>query len=219
MSSTQTVTSEGRRDRTNRTALEMLAVLLIGLGTIATAWCGIQSSRWNGEEARESRDAGIDRIDASQSFSLGTQKFAYDANTATEYARAIAEGDEELRTFLRENLVRPEFMPVLDRWEAAIQAGDDTFDLFTDEEYLDLLFADSTAQAAASDAALERSNEASDNADDYLLMTLLTATALFFAGVTTSFASRPARLALLAIAAPISPVTAARRIDRPVVCG
>jgi hypothetical protein len=58
--------------------------------------------------------------------------------------------------------------------------------------YRDLIFADSTATAAESDAALTRSNEASDNADDYLLMTLLTATALFFAGVATS--SPPDRL-------------------------
>lgn len=195
----------------------MLAVLLLGVGSVATAWCGLQASRWNGEEARESRDAGIDRIDASESFSLGTQKFAYDANMVTEYARAVGDGDERAREFLRENLVRPEFLPVLDRWEASIRAGDDSFNLFTDEEYLDSLFAGSTAKAAESDAALERSNEASDNADDYLLMTLLTATALFFSGVTTSFASRPARLALLAIAATILTFTAARLIDLPVV--
>ena len=134
-----------------------------------------------------------------------------------QYAGAVADGNEELRGFLRENLVRPEFLPVLDRWEAAIRAGDPSFSLFTDEDYLDSLFAESTATAAASDAALERSNEASDNSDDYLLMTLLTATALFFAGVTTSFASRPARLALLALAATIITFTAARLIDLPVV--
>jgi hypothetical protein len=195
----------------------MLAVLLLGVGSVATAWCGIQASRWNGEEARLSRDAGITRIDASQSFSLGTQKFAYDANMATQYAGAVADGNVELQEFLRDNLMRPEFLPVLDRWEASIRAGDDSFSLFSDEEYLDTLFAESTATAAASDADLELSNEASDNADDYLLMTLLTATALFFSGVTTSFASRPARLALLAIAATILTFTAARLIDLPVV--
>jgi hypothetical protein len=195
----------------------MLAVLLLGVGSVATAWCGIQASRWNGEEARESRDAGITRIDASQAFSLGTQKFAYDANMVTEYAHAVGDGDEQAQVFLRENLVRPEFLPVLDRWEASIRAGDQSFNLFTDEEYLASLFAASTATAAESDAALERSNEASDNADDYLLMTLFTATALFFAGVTTSFASRPARLALLAIAAMVLTFTAARLIDLPAV--
>jgi hypothetical protein len=195
----------------------MLAVLLIGVGTVATAWCGIQASRWNGEESRESRDAGIARIDASQSFALGTQKFAYDGSMATQYATAIAEGNVELTEFLRDNLARPEFVPVLERWEASVRAGDESFDLSTDEEYLDLLFADSTATAAESDAALQRSNDASDNADEYLLLTLLTATALFFAGVTTSFASRPARLALLALAAIVITFTAARLIDLPVV--
>ena len=195
----------------------MLAVLLLGVGSVATAWCGIQASRWNGEEAVESRDAGITRIDASEAFSLGTQKFAYDANIATQYASAVADDNEELREFIRENLMRPEFLPVLDRWEASIRAGDHSFNLFTDEEYLDSLFAASTAKAAESDAGLERSNEASDNADEYLLMTLLTATALFFAGVTTSFLSRPARLALLAVAATILTFTAARLIDLPVV--
>jgi hypothetical protein len=195
----------------------MLAVLLIGIGTVATAWCGIQASRWNGEEARESRDASIARIDASQSFALGTQKFAYDANMATQYATAISEDNAELADFLRENLARPDFVPVLERWEAAVRAGDPSFSIFTDEEYIEMLFADSTATAAESDAALERRNEASDNADDYLLMTLLTATALFFAGVTTSFASRPARLALLALAAIVITFTAARLIDLPVV--
>ena len=156
---------------------------------------GAASSHRAGTARRHAshRDAGITRIDASESFSLGTQKFAYDANTATEYAHAVADGDEQALEFLRTNLVRPEFLPVLDRWEASVRAGDDSFNIFTDEEYLDILFADSTAKAAESDAALERSSEASDNADDYLLLTLFTATALFFAGVTTSFASRPAR--------------------------
>jgi hypothetical protein len=207
----------GRREGTGRTALEMLAVLLLGVGSVATAWCGIQASRWNGEEAVESRDAGITRIDASEAFSLGTQKFAYDANITTQYAGAVADGNEQLREFIRDNLMRPEFLPVLDRWEASLRAGDHSFNLFTDEEYLDSLFAASTAKAAESEAGLERSNEASDNADEYLLMTLLTATALFFAGVTTSFLSRPARLALLAVAATILTFTAARLIDLPVV--
>lgn len=192
-------------------------MLLLGIGSVATAWCGIEASRWNGEEERESRDAGIARTDSSQSFALGTQKFAYDANMVTQYARAIVDGDDQLRQFLRDNLVRPEFEPVLDSWETAIRAGDQSFSLFTDDDYLDTLFADSTATAAESEAALARSDEASDNGDDYLLMTLLTATALFFAGVTTSFTSRPARLALLAIAATIITIAAARLIDLPVV--
>jgi hypothetical protein len=209
-----------RRDRdggSNRTVLEILAVLMLGIGSVATAWCGIQTSQWNGEEARESRDAGLLRTDSSELFSFGTQKFSYDANMSAEYAKAVQSGDEQAQEFIRESLMRPEFIPVLDRWEAALLSGASTgTSLFEDQEYLDSLFAESTALSAESDAALDRSDVANKNADDYLLMTLLTATALFFAGVTTSFRSRPARLALLAGAGLVLAFTAARLIDLPV---
>lgn len=195
----------------------MLAVLLLGIGSVATAWCGIQAARWNGEEARESRDGAIIRIEASESHADATQLFEYDLNMVSQYARAYADGDDEFRAFLRQNLVRPKFLPVLDMWEAAIEAGDAPTNLFADEEYIDSLFAESTAAAAESKASLTRSDDASNNGDGYLLLTLLTATALFFAGVTTSFASRNARLVLISVSAIIITATAARLIDLPVV--
>jgi hypothetical protein len=217
MSATMVSSSSSGRNRTNRTGVEMLAVLLLGIGSVATAWCGLQASRWNGEEDREARDAGISRTEASEAYALGTQLFSYDANSIAQYAGAVASGNERLQTFIRENLVRPGFRPVLDQWKATIAAGDTPTNLFADQTYLDSLFAESTAISAESDSAMARSGEASDNADDYLIMTLLTATALFFAGVTTSFASRSARLALIAVAGTILAFTAARLIDLPVV--
>jgi hypothetical protein len=219
VTATQGVTTRrDRSSRSNRTAIEILAVLMLGIGSVATAWCGIQTSQWNGEEGRESRDAGLLRTESSELFSFGTQKFSYDANMAAQYAQAVADGDERAQQFIRENLMRPPFLPVLDRWEAEIAAdGTISKNLFEDQEYIDSLFSESERIGAESEAALARSDEANKNGDDYLLMTLLTATALFFAGVTTSFGSRPARLALLAGSGLILAFTAARLIDLPVV--
>lgn len=215
MSAAAPTTSTGRRS--GRTGIEMLAVLLLGIGSVATAWCGIQASRWNGEEERESRDAGLLRTEASEEFALGTQKFSYDANMVTQYAAAVVSGNDQLQQFLLDNVVRPEFLPLLQEWEATIAGGGSPTNLFEDQEYLASLFAVSTERSAASDAALERSNQASENADEYLLLTLLTATALFFAGVTTSFSSKPARLALLSVGGVVLAFTAARLIDLPTV--
>jgi len=192
------------------------------LSGVATAWCGIQASQWNGKEAEESRDAGIARTDASQEFVLATQIFAYDADMTTQYAQVLAAGDAPTQASLRKNLVRPGFLPVLDSWEAAVVAGDQSsLNLFNDQAYIDALFAESTAAEAESEAALVRSNQASENGDSYLLTTLLTtlltATALFFAGVTSSFTSRPAQLALLSIVLTIIVLAAARLTDLPVV--
>lgn len=204
--------------RSGRTVLDMIAVLLLGIATVATAWCGIQSSRWNGAEADAARIENLGRIESSRLFSLASQKVAYDANMTAKYAEAVVADDEKLQTFLRSYLIRPAFLPFLNDWQARVEAGDDTVgNLFTNVEYLDAQFAESTAKTEESDIAAARSAEASATADDYLLTTLLTATALFFAGVTTSFGARSARFVLLAASVSVLAVTAARLVDLPVV--
>lgn len=203
--------------RKGRTPLEMVAVLLLGIATVATAWCGFQSSQWNGRETEESRTAALDRIEASRLYNVAAQKVAYDANVTGQYAAALAAGDERLISFIRDNLVRKDFLPYLTAWETAIRAGDAQAESpFDSKAYIDDQFGDSTKVTAQSDAALDRSDEASKNGDDYLLATLLTATALFFAGVTTSFSSRPARLALAALAAASLAAVAMRLASLPI---
>ena len=88
--------------------------------------------------------------------------------------------------------------------------------LFDNTEYLEAQFADSQAESAVGDAALARGAEAAKNSDGYIAVTLLTATALFFAGVTTSFGTRPARIALLAISLAILAYVAMRMANLPV---
>lgn len=201
-----------------RSLMDMMAVLLLGIATVATAWCGIQSSRWNGEEADAARVENLGRIESSRLFALASQEVAYDATMTAKYAESVVDENVRLQTFLRAYLIRPGFLPFLDDWQARVKAGDETVgNLFTDADYLDSQFAESEAATEASDIAAARSAEAASTADDYLLTTLLTATALFFAGVTTSFGTRSARLALLAAAVIVLAVTAARLIDLAVI--
>ena len=204
--------------RGGRTLFDLFAVLLLGIATVATAWCGIQSSRWNGEEADAAREENLGRIEGSRLFALASQEVAYDATMTAKYAEAVVDGNERMQTFVRTYLIRPEFLPFLEDWQSRVEAGDETVsNLFTDDAYLDSQFAESRATTAASDIASARSAESAKTADDYLLTTLLTATALFFAGVTTSFGTRSARLALLAASIGVLAVTAARLVDLPVI--
>ena len=48
---------------------------------------------------------------------------------------------------------------MLEQWESTIAAGGTPTNLFEDQDYLDSLFADSTATTVKSDAALARSND------------------------------------------------------------
>jgi hypothetical protein len=178
----------------------MIAVLLLGVATIGTAWCGYQASRWNQEQGEISRDGSDLRVEGNRQFGLATQAIVYDANLVAQYAKAVVDGDTQLQDFLRSTLFRAEFLPVVDRWQQAVQDGETPPRLLEDREYLDSQLADYQATQAEAEAKDVEAKEAGENGDDYVLLTVLLAAALFFAGVTTSFKMQMARLVLLMFA-------------------
>ena len=104
--------------------LELIAVLLLGITTIGTAWCGFQAARWNGQSGDLNGVASTQRIEGSRLFGLATQRITYDSMVVAKYAEASQQGNVKLLQFYRRSVVRPDFLPVLDRWEAAVKAGE-----------------------------------------------------------------------------------------------
>ena len=115
-------TAPARKSRNHR-VLEILAVVLLGVATIGTAWCGYQATRWNGDENELARNASDLQVEAAREFGLATQIVSYDSNMVAQYARAVADGDDRLQQFFRDSLFRPAFLPVLDQWEQEAAAG------------------------------------------------------------------------------------------------
>jgi hypothetical protein len=204
------------RDRRFDRLLEVIAVALLGVATVGSAWCGYQATRWNGEETDLAQEAARQETEATRLFGLATQTFAYDSTIAAQYAQALSNGDDELVAFYESALVRPEFLPVIERWRAEIAAGEQPGPLLEDQAYRDEQLAPYEAALTEVNSLTTRSDEASEHGDQYVLTTLLLATALFFAGVTTSFRVRTARLLLLASAVLVIAGAAARLADLPV---
>jgi hypothetical protein len=177
--------------------IEIVTVLLLGVATVGSAWSAYQVSRWNGVETDEARASAAFRIEGSREFALATQIVAYDSATVGQIAAATVAGNQEHLDFLRETLVRPGFVPVLQSWQAQIAAGETPTNLLSDDDYLGDLFAASIAADAQAAAATVLSEEAGSNADDYIQLTLFFASALFFAGITASFANRLSKVTLL----------------------
>lgn len=194
--------SQTTRERTvdRHRFTEMLAVLLLGVATIGTAWCGYQSSQWNSEQQELGRRASDERVEANRQFGLAIQTIQYDAGMIAQYAKAVVDDDTELQRFFKSSLIRPEFLPTLERWEQEATQGRAPTNLLADQDYLDEQLTGYQAAQAEAAATDVESQEAGDNGDDYVLLTLLLAMALFFAGVTTSFKLQGARLVLLALA-------------------
>jgi len=182
--------------------IEVFAVVLLAVATLGSAWCGYQATRWNGEEADRARQATDARVEASRQFGLSTQKVAYDSTIVAQYAEAYEAGNERLMSFYRTVLIRPDFLPVIERWQQDVAAdGTAPTNLLQDDQYLTAQFAEYNSADAHANALNIESQEASEIGDDYVLTTLLLASALFFAGVTTSFRMRIPRLLLLVCAA------------------
>ena len=186
----------GSRSQPGR-LIEIVTVVLLAVATVGSAWSAYQVSKWNGVETDEARASAVLRIESSREFGLATQKASYDAATVAQLAAAVASDNEALQDFLRQTLVRPGFVPMLESWEAQISAGQQPTNLLTDEEYLGELFAPSNALDADAAAATARSEEAGSNGDDYIQLTLFFASALFFAGITASFSNRFSKIVLL----------------------
>ena len=180
--------------------IEVITVLFLGLATVGSAWSAYQVSQWNGVETDAARASAVFRIDSSKEYALATQKVAYDSASVSQYAQAVSTDNVKLQRFIRETLVRPDFLPILDSWKAQTDAGQLPTNLLQDQDYLGALLAPSKDLDAKALAASVRSEEAGDNADGYIRLTLFFASALFFAGITASFNTRFTKVFLLSAA-------------------
>lgn len=196
--------------------LEILAVILLGLATVGTAWCGLQASLWNGDQGDLANASAAQRIESARLFGLATQTIAYDASTIQSYAGAVLDGDERAQEFYRTVLMRPQLLPFLDKWQAQIQSGGQPPNLVTDPEYLASLQGDYKAVDAQAEDLIAQADAAGRTGDSYILTTVLLATALFFAGVTSSFRYPIVRTALLTGSVLAIAAAATRIIDLPI---
>lgn len=180
--------------------IEIVAVLLLGLATISTAWSAYESARWNEVSTQSSRAVADRQLEATRLFGLATQKITYDSTIIGQYAAARAQGNERLLSFYRQTLIRPDFRPFLVRWEAEVRAGRLPVPLSEDQDYLTPLFAEYNTAIAAATLNAQEAERAGQTATAYIATTILLAASLFFAGVISSFSYRSARALLLAAA-------------------
>jgi len=197
--------------------LELIVVLLLGITTVGTAWCGFQATRWNGQSGDLNGEASAQRVEGSRLFGLATQRITYDSIVVAKYAEAAQQRNVPHQQFYRQSVVRPAFLPFLDRWEAAAKAGKPSVGVFEDKAYLADQFADYNKTVAAAEQASRESQEAGEVAESYVGTTILLAVALFFAGVTSSFKARFARILLLIAATGAVAVAASRIATLPIM--
>jgi len=188
------VTTEGR------SWVELVATVLLAVATVATAWSGYQSTRWNGEQAKAAARANALRIDSAKAAGLANTQTEIDVATFTQWVNAYAQKQTELADFYFGRF-REEFRPAVDAWVATrpLKNSDAPLTPFAMPEYTlaarteaDRLDAEAEVQAAQARRNIQR-------ASNYVLGVVLFASALFFAGMSTKLTALRLRVVMLCI--------------------
>jgi hypothetical protein len=181
------ILSQGQGDRFDRW-VEFLGVLVMAVATVATAWSAYQAALWSGDESKFYFEASAAQVDAAQVDSKAMQRASVQVGLFVAYASARSSGNQELADFLYQRFP-PELKVATDAWLATDPLNDPNappspFDMLeyrlpeqdTAEQKNQL------AEARFADAA-----EADEYADDYVLLTVIFATVLFFSGIAGKF--------------------------------
>jgi hypothetical protein len=198
-----TVTGGGR-DR-----LEQVAALLLALATVATAWSGYQSTRWNGEQAKAAARANALRIDSAKAAGLANTQTEIDVATFTQWVDAYAQKQTALSDFYFARF-RKEFKPAVNAWIASRPLKNPKAPLtpFAMPQYKLAARADAERLNAEAEIYAAQARRNLQRASNYVLGVVLFASSLFFAGISTKLASPRTRVAMLALGCSVFLLTA-----------
>ena len=198
---------------------ELFEAVLLSIAAVLAAWAGFQSSQWSGQQDDAYNRASEARVEASQASDRSGQEQVADLVTFTEWlAAAEREGlfdsgvqtgdyepDPELLSGFLYQRFRPEFEVAVDAWVATSPGTDPEAppSPFAMDEYVLQSDLDEQGFEAEAERATDEARIANDRSDDYVLMTILFATVLFFAGISSKMDTLRARVLLLSVGAVI----------------
>jgi hypothetical protein len=200
-----------------RDRVELVATLLLAVATVATAWSGYQSTRWNGEQAKAAGKANALRVESAKAAGLANTQTEIDVATFTQWVNAYSLDQTELADFYFKRF-RPEFKPAVAAWIATrpLKNEDAPPTPFAMPQYKLAARAQSERLEAQSNVLAGRVLINIQRASNYVLAVVLFASALFFAGMSTKLTAPKLRVAMLTIGCVLFLGTAVWIITSPV---
>jgi hypothetical protein len=180
--------------------LELGAVLLLSVTTVATAWSGYQAARWSGEQSQNFAKASATRIKAQSEATRAGQLRIDDLLLFDEWLDAHDAGKTELAASYRRRF-RPEFLPAYRAWLAQrpfTNPRSVAGPLYT-AAYRPAALTRARALDAMADDQYEEGTQAKTNDDRYILSTVFFAAVLFFAGISLRLDWQPLRIGVLCL--------------------
>src|SRR3954447_12086756 len=176
-------------------ALELCAVLLLSLTTLATAWSGYQAARWSGDQSQKYAQASTTRIRAQRQSTAAGQLRIDDLLLFNGWLDAHDRGADRLAA-THERRVRAAFRPAFDAWRAQTAIPGPLYM----RQYKPVEIARARALDDRADGLFEEGTSAKTHDDAYILSTVFFAAVLFFSGISLRLEWAPLRVFVLGLA-------------------
>jgi len=180
--------------------VEITCAVVLSLATMSSAWCAYQSTLWGGVQTfrlaaankagRESTAANVEAL----------QTRAFDASMFISYVQAKNEGNERQEKFLFKRF-RPEMKKAVDAWLKTDPFNNPAAPLgpFKMAEYSQQELEEAKRQDELFTQEHAAAQQANQNSDTYVLLTVLFASVLFFGGIAGTLDMRRLRIMILTI--------------------
>ena len=159
----------------HRPFIEIVAVAMLSVTAILTAWCGFQSAKWSGERAIAFAEASAARVEASDADNQAREARVVDLIIYAEWVTATANGDTALADQVEARFT-PHFRIAFDAWQSDGEVEPGPFAM---AEYVPPGTAESAEHTAFADERFAEALEDTERGDNYSLLTVLFALVLF----------------------------------------
>jgi hypothetical protein len=171
---------ESRSHRRWSEAREIVAVFLLSITAILTAWCGFESSKWSGQMSIDFSQASSARIQSVDLAGESRDWQAVDLAIYVQWVDATATGDVALAEYYQERFT-PELALAFADWQAG---GESVKSPFAEPSYVPVGSEESVEKAELADQKFASALESNQRGDNYSLLTVLFAMVLFFTAMS-----------------------------------
>jgi len=198
--------------------VELAATVTMSLAVLVAAWSAYQASLWGGVQSANASNYTGSLTESAEVATLITAQFEADSQAISAWLMMAAEDNGRGMQILEERF-DDTLRPAFDVWISGSVDGDippglpqdlpeyeDGFDELL--EVKNFHFSEATEAAAAA-------AEANSNADSYVLVTVIMASVLFFAGVGSKLTGKSTRITMLVMAGILCAVAVAGALSLP----
>ena len=179
---------------------EPLALVLLSLATVGTAWCSFQAAVWGGVSQRMMNLSAVSGRRAAANQLQNSQMALLDVLLFSEYMNARAVSNETHARFYADRF-RGEAKIAFESWMATrpFENTNAPPHPFVTNLYQPRLLEEARVAEAESQRLWQEAGEAGRNSRSYVLLTVVLASALFCGGTASKFEALWIRRAVLAL--------------------